>query len=269
MTTKKDKEAVQTDLPIEVVDETTASIEVVEQSWEDVIKAKALEQAQQKAMLASGPKFVSFKGGQLTIDKVPIPKSALKVVVLTFIAENTYYKGKFDPTKTQMPLCYAVYRGPDEMWPNADDVKEAQADTCQECIHYQWGSDPMGGRGKACKTRYRIAMIPAPDENSTVADILGSELRFATIPVTSCKNFEQYVSRCELLYSRPMFGVIGELSVEPNEKTLYEVKLTAISAIHGPLLIPMMKRIEEAEKAITYDYSMDEDYADQAKPLKQ
>jgi hypothetical protein len=258
MTTNKE-EPIQTEIP-------GMEISTTENEWEAIVKAKAAQQAQQRAMLATSPAFVSFKGGHLSIDKVAIPGDKLNVVVLTFIAENTYYKGKYDPTKTQMPVCYAVYNNLNDMWPNAADVKEVQSDDCASCKHYQWGSDPAGGRGKACKTRYRIGLIPAFDADATDMDVLGSELRFATIPVTSCKSFEQFMSRCELLYGRPMFGLISELSVVPNEKTLYEVKFSPIAPIKGPLLQPIIKRVEEAEKAITYEYSLEEEVED--KPLK-
>jgi hypothetical protein len=261
MTTENENEPVQTNIP-----GLESPYELIETDWNAVIKAKAAEQAKQRAMLATGPQFISFKGGHLSIDKVPIPGDKLDVVVLTFIAENTYYKGKFDATKTQMPVCYAVYNSHEDMWPNAADVKEVQSDDCASCRHYQWGSDPAGGRGKACKTRYRIGIIPAPSADATDEDVLSSELRFATIPVTSCKGFEQYMSRCELLHGRPMFGLVSEVAVTPNEKTLYEVKFTPVAPISGPMLQPIMKRIEEAEKNITYEYSLEDEVED--KPLK-
>jgi len=245
--------------------ESTESTEV--QTWEEVCKAKAAQQAAQRAALSTGPKFLSFRGGILNVDKVPIPDNKLDVVVLTFIAENSYYRGKFDPTATQTPLCYAVYQSLEDMWPS-DDVKEKQADNCKECPHYQWGSDPQGGRGKACKTRYRIAVIPGSIESEQ--DILGGELRYATLPVTSCKDFDTFASKCEMVLGRPMFGVVSTLSVVPDAKTQYRVGLNPIQSIPGHLMNAVLRRIDEAEKAITYDYALtdDEHTAAPAKPLK-
>ena len=243
-----------------------ASTEVM--SWEQAIQAKALEQSKQRGLMHTGPKFLSFKAGQLMVDKVTIPGNRLDVVVLTYIGENTYYKGKYDPTVTQTPVCYSVYAKAEDMWPSPS-VKELQSDACHDCPKFQWGSDPMGGRGKACKTRYRIAIIPAPAQGATEAEVLGAELRFATIPVTSVKNFEQFMSKAELLFSRPMFGVVATLTVVPDAKSQYLVQLDAIEAVHGPLLLPILKRIEEAEKAITYDLGFDEEAeAEFVKPLK-
>ena len=264
--TTKTKEPIQTVLPGIDKDISEPMQEVRAMSWEDAVKAKAAQQDKQAALLASGPKFVSFKGGQLSIDKVVIPSAKLDVVVLTFIAENTYYVGKFDPTKTQMPVCYAVYNEISAMWPAAD-VTEMQNDDCETCPHYKWGSDPAGGRGKACKTRYRIAVIPAPDEESTINDILSSELRFATLPVTSSKNLEKFRAKAKLLYERPMFGVTATLSIKPDEKSLYLVTIEPTGLVPDELMLPLLKRIEDAEKLITYEYSMDEE-VEPAKPEK-
>ena len=234
-----------------------ASTEVQEVSWQDAIKAKAAEQASQRALLSVGPKFLSFKGGHFTVDKVVIPQNEIDVIVLTFIAENAYYKGKFDPTIQQQPICWAVYNSLNDMWPS-DDVKEKQSDTCEDCPKYQWGSDPMGGRGKACKTRYRIALLPAP-ESQIPKDILASELRMAVLPVTSGKGFDHFMSKCQLLFDRPIFGVISKLTVKPDEKSQYIVNLEPIEAIPDHMMGAVLKRIDDAEKAITYDMDRQEE----------
>jgi hypothetical protein len=234
----------------EIIESTTTEVATV--SWEEAIAKKAAEQAAMRGQLSNSVKFLSFRSGQLSIDGVALPDNKLQVVVLTFIAENAYYKGKFDPTVSQTPLCYALYNSQKDMWPS-DSVKEKQADTCAECPNFEWGSDPQGGKGKACKTRYRIAVIPAPTDASLPMHIQGSELRFATIPVTSVKNFEQFMSKAELVFSRPMFGVVTEMSVIPDPKTQYVVNFTPISKVAGELMLPMLARIEDAEAAITYD----------------
>lgn len=239
--------------------------EVESYDWEAALKAKAAEQSQQRASLSTGPKFISFKGGQLNIDDVAIPGNKLDVVVLTFIAENTFYKGRYDSTKIQTPVCYAVYNRITDMWPS-DQVIEKQSDTCEECPHYQWGSDPSGGRGKACKTRYRIAVIPASVESDI--DILGAEMRFANIPVTSVKDFESFSSKCEMLMGRPMFGLTSTLMVVADPKTQFKIHLVPNSLIEHQFLGSILKRVSEAEKGITYDYKAQEDEAIAPKPLK-
>jgi hypothetical protein len=240
---------------------------IADTSWEDAIKAKQAQQAAQRAALSTGPKFISFKGGHINVDKVVIPGDRLDVIVLTYLGENSFYKGKYDPTITQQPICWSAYATTDDMWPG-ESVKEQQADSCAECPKFAWGSDPLGGRGKACKTRYRVAVIPAPKEGATEMDILGAELRIATIPVTSVRNFDSFMSKAEMLFNRPMFGVIASLTIVPDAKSQYIVDFTPIEAVHGPLLIPILKRIEEAEKVISYDLDFDDDDAAPAAPTK-
>ena len=61
------------------------------------------------------------------------------------------------------------------------------------------------------------------------------------------------MSKAELVFSRPMFGVVTEMSVIPDPKTQYVVNFTPISKVAGELMLPMLARIEDAEAAITYD----------------
>ena len=248
------------------------STEIKTISWEEAIAAKAAEQAATKAALNTGPSFVSFKGGHITVDGVAIPGDTLDIVVLTFIAENTWYKGKFDPTVPQTPACYAVYNKPEDMWAS-DDIEDRQSDECHSCPKFQWGSDPQGGKGKACKTRYRLAVIPAPGPNSAPNTVLGADLRMLVLPVTSGKAFDQACSKARLLYSRPIFGVVSKLTIVPDAKTQYQVKLEPVDAIDGALMMAVLSKIDLAEKEITYDYGFEDgSTADEpkgeAKPLK-
>jgi hypothetical protein len=67
-----------------------------------------------------------------------------------------------------------------------------------------------------------------------------------------------------------MFGVVSTLSVVADAKTQYRVGLNPIQSVPGALMGAVLKRIAEAEKAITYDYALaeDEHTAAPAKPLK-
>ena len=243
-----------------------ASKEVM--SWEDAIKAKAQQQQQQRQALAHGPKFISFRSGQLTVDKVAIPGNELDVIVLTFIGENAYYPGKYDSTVQAPPTCYAMFDNAADMAP-MPDVTDKQNDICETCPNYQWGSDPAGGRGKACKTRYRIAMMPAPKQGATEADILSAEVRFAVLPVTSVKSFEQFATKAQQLFGRPIFGVVAKLSVRPDAKSQFLVDLQPIEVVFGPLLIPILARIDEAEREIRYSLANDDvEPAAPTKPAK-
>lgn len=237
-------------------------------SWEDAVKAKAAQQAAQQAAMSTSTKFISFSGGKLSYNKLPIPSNELEVIVLTFAGENAWYKGKFDPTQTQTPVCWSVYTEAGAMVPDSH-CSEMQAENCVECPKFQWGSDPMGGRGKACKTRYRISVIPATVSSN--ADVAGAELAFAVLPVTSCADFDRFMAACQMTLNRPIFGVVSKLYVVPDAKTQYKVHLEPVRPVSGELMLAVLKRVEDAEKAILYSFE-DEDASSEAaeapKPLK-
>lgn len=56
---------------------------------------------------------------------------------------------------------------------------------CAACQYNQWGSDPNGGGGKACKNMHRIYVL----REGEMFPLL------VTLPPTSLKNFGRYVSR--------------------------------------------------------------------------
>lgn len=232
------------------------------ESWEVIATRKAAEQAAQRAATSEGNKFISFKSGVMTVDKTPVPGNELEVIVLCTAQENTWYKYKFDPTKPQTPACWAVYTN-EVMEPDAS-AEDKQAADCRECAKFKWGSDPQGGRGKACKTRTRIALISGT--TVTVDEVLATELRFATLPVTSGKDFDSFVSAAQLKFSRPPFGVVAKLKVFPDAKSQYKVTLEPVRPVHSELMLSIIDRVNIAERAIMYEYSASED--SDAKPLK-
>lgn len=220
-------------------------------SWQDAMKARAAEQARKKAALQQGNKFITFRNGMLQIDGTPIPGNRLSVVVLAFTAENAFYPGKFDPTNSKPPVCFSVYNDTANMVPNNAST-DMQHENCVECPNFQWHSDPNGGRGKACKSRYRIAVIPAGF--TTVEEVQSAEMRLGVLPVTSGKDFELFMTKCDLSFQRPTFGVIAELSVAPDAKTQFKVSLNPQAAIPGELMLAIMDRVDKAEKDIAYIY---------------
>ena len=220
------------------------------QDWELAMRAKQAAQEKMKASLKQGPSFISFRGGQLLVDKTPVPNGTLQVIVLTFAAENAFYKGRFDPDSPQNPKCWAVYKDITSMEPDPT-CEEIQNSICEECPKFQWGSDPLGGRGKACKSRYRIAVIP---NALTYEEVLAAEMRMGVLPVTSTKAFEKFMSACQMLFNRPIFGVVTEIKVTPDVKTQFKVELTPIAAIDPSLIPAIIARSDSADNAIMYGY---------------
>lgn len=220
-------------------------------TWEEAAKAKAAEQALQRAASRDGNKFISFKSGMLSIDKVPVPGNKLTVIALCFLSENSWYSSKYDPIKQQTPACWSVYDSAETMIPSVLS-EEPQADTCKACVKFQWGTDPNGGRGKACKTRLRVALLSGSVQS--IEDVKAAELRFATLPVMSVNDFDVFIATCQLQYQRPMFGVFSELAVIPDAKSQYLVKFKPLAPVNHDLMLAILERVNSAEVAIKYDY---------------
>ena len=126
--------------------------------WEDEM-AKAAK-AVAKTERASVNK-ISFKSGVMTYMDSPMKDNILDCVVLAAVKENVYYTEKYRAADISPPACFALALPEDDLIPHAD-VPEPQSTTCSVCPMFQWGSDPEGGRGKACKERRRLAVIPLP-----------------------------------------------------------------------------------------------------------
>lgn len=234
-------------------------------SWQEAARVKQAQQQAQLAASTEGRKYISFKSGVMNVDKTPVPNNTLPVIALAFATENSWYAGKYDPTKPQTPACWSVYTG-EEMTPDPE-CADIQADNCKSCDKFKWGSDPQGGRGKACKTRIRIAVLPG-DVNS-VEEVKAAEIRFAMLPVTSTKDFATFMQTCQLKTSRPMFGVVSELKCTPDAKSQFKVTLTPLRAVPDDLMLAILDRVNKAEEEIVYKYqSFEEEAQAPAKPLK-
>ncbi|MFI5223676.1 MAG: hypothetical protein ACHQX3_05425 [Nitrospirales bacterium] len=171
--------------------------------------------------------WVSFKSGVLSVGGNPIKGNKMKVVVVHSAFENQIYKNKYDSNNPgQTPHCYAIAENEEDLKPHPD-AAEPQADTCEVCPNNVWGSDPEGGRGKACKNVRRLAMIAFDD----MGDINKAPVAMAKLPVTSVKNWSTYANQIANVLKLPPLAVITELSVEPDAKTMFQVNFELVDKI--------------------------------------
>ncbi len=220
-------------------------------------------EAQQRLLgkMRTGGKFISFKGGNIIVDKKAIPGAKTNVILLAFMGERTYFEQDFDPDEAQSPNCYAYYdMGEEEL--DTDGLKphaeaaEPQAKLCEDCQWNEWGSAKKG-RGKRCRESIRVALMPA-DKNMAKAEVW-----HARIPITSVPAFNEHVSGI-LGFGKSLHSVVSELSVIPDERTsfkiLWDVKGDAPRALKAML----------DNKALTAQRSIDFTYPkfEEEKPKK-
>lgn len=223
---------------------------------------KAMTIATQEAEKPSS-NWVSFKGGILTINGMTMKDNKAPVVVVKSVFENQLYKDRYDPNNIQPPICYAFADVEDDLKPHPDAVAP-QAESCATCSKNQWGSDPGGGKGKACKNVRRLALMSAAD----LPHAEKAEVVLAKLPVTSVKNWSSYASQVANVLKLPPIAVITEISVEPDPKTQFQVNFNLLDKVTDnevigkllgrardvvPLIFaPYEKPVEKVEQARKY-----------------
>lgn len=209
------------------------------------------ELAKQAAAAASGEpplsQFLSFRGGQLTYNEAPIPGNKLEVIVLDSAFENAWYPWAFDPNKPKSPACYAVGRVQTELAPREDEeegwvVEDRQSDVCATCDKNEWGSDPDGGKGKACKNQRRLSLIDANVLKTGPEGIAAASIVYARLPVTSVKLYSSYIIQIANVVKRPPYGVISELSVVPDPRSQFLIKWSYIAEIPDAAILALMEK---------------------------
>ena len=209
----------------EATPETPKTTAVV--TWKDRMAAVAAQAAQTEAPKGG---FLSFKGGNISYDDNPIPGNKLEVIVTDFLLENSMFREKYNPNKPASPMCYAFGRDEADMKPHPE-CEEPQHPQCgipgEEgcCPNNEWGSDPDGGRGKACKNSRRIALITTDclGHEDSATRVKKANTVMCKIPLTSIKNFSSYVNQCAKVLDVHPFAVVTELSTKPHPTSLFQV----------------------------------------------
>lgn len=252
-------------------------------TWRDAM-GKAAETQAAMEQSTGGGKFFSMRAGTLKFDDATLPGNQIACVILHGVYENVYYADKFDAENKTPPTCFAFWDDgyEDEMQPHEDvdkeDCFERQSEVCKDCPMNEWGSADRG-KGKACSNRRRLALIPAGsyvslgknkglelkmfDEEKPFKD---ADLAYMKLPVTSVKNYSQYVREISEQLGRPTWAVFTNIAVEPDEKTQVKVTFELLEEIPDELMDVIFKRHQEAKDAIAFPYRPPSEEEEEEKP---
>ena len=197
---------------------------------------------------------ISLKAGVITYNGQPAPDNKLRAIVIGSASERAYYTDDYDPDNVASPLCWGL--GGDGVDAPSELAEEQQSDACATCPMNMWGSATRG-KGKACKERVRVALIPAGLR--TGEDVLKAEVAIMRVPVTSVKNWANYVILVAHSKRRPTFAVVTEVSTKPDPKSQFVVKFDYVEDVdveQVPFLIEkrgmamdvLMKPFEERQE---------------------
>jgi hypothetical protein len=230
-------------------------------TWEGELAKHAVAAAQaERPMLG----FISLKAGVMTYEGQAIPGNKLNCIVVGSIQERTFYEERYDPNNTATPVCFAFHLGIDNVpWiPDNHSPKKQHAE-CVTCPRNAWGSDLNGRKGKACKEKRKLVVIPQSGNSKEMAII--------SVPVTSVRNWSNYVNGVAASAKRPPWGVVTEISVAPHATKQIEVKFSPVEVLPDDKLQEVFDKIPMAMAVLSQPYEAQPEPAaepEDAKPKK-
>lgn len=225
-------------------------------SWEDQMKADAKAQLSNERPALS---IMSLKSGVMSIGDQPVPGNELNCIVVASVTENQWFSTRYDPNVRSNPDCYAIGEGKAEQLAPMAESKDKQSEACVSCPKFEWGSNPAGGRGKACKERRRLALIPAD---------LSAEMLLLNIPPTSIKNWSNHVAKVVATTGMSTAGVITNIKVVPSAKNQFEVKFDIVGKVPFEHLPALMQRKADALEVMLQPYPEIEEEEEASKGKK-
>lgn len=234
-------------------------------NWEERMAAEAKATS---LVERPGMSTISLRAGVMTYMDTPMPNNEMPCIVLQSAIEQSWYDQDFDPDRIVPPYCFALgkpgeeqFMGPHEVVP--DDQK--QSPLCINCEKFKWGSGK--GRGKACGTRRRLILIPATALDDPES-IPAAEMAVVKIPVTSVKNWSNYVNTVAAQFQRPSWGVVTVIKVVPDVKTQFKVLFSTKAPIDVGVLPKLEPLLRQAATVIMapFDMAMGQDAEEEEEP---
>lgn len=207
---------------------------------------------------------IGVRAGVLSYNKEPVPDNKLDCIIIASTSANLFYEEKWDPDNPVNPVCYAYSEDGENMVPHPKASKPQHTD-CDTCPMNKWGSDPEGGKGKACKNTRRLMLVPA---GTTAADLPTAELAVLQLPVTSVQNWAMYVNKVATLFARPPLGIITTIGTKPDMKTQFKVTFANGPLVANELIMPLMNKAEEAREVIEQVYDPNPEPTEEDKAAK-
>jgi hypothetical protein len=153
---------------------------------------------------------------------------------------NAYYAGTYgDGGTNKPPDCSSM-----DAVTGYDQHGEARS--CATCPFNQFGSDPRGGNGKACKNMHRVYLLKDGDDAAFPWLI--------TIPPTSVRNFANWMGKRVVSHALRSFDVITKLTLskaESVDKITYSQVNFSVAGALNPSLRNGMRAYSQSIKGIT------------------
>lgn len=196
---------------------------------------------------------ISLRGGIMAYDGQEIPDNTLPCVILSMVYERTYYTKPFDENNVQAPECFALAEVEAALAPH-EVVINKQNGSCIGCPKNEWNTDTLrpGSRGKACKERRRLVLLPT-SALASPEEVKKAELALLGLPVMSVRNYSAFVNTLASTVQIPPYGAVTVIRVKPDRKSQFVVTFEPQSVIADPALLNAIrsKREEALRVALT------------------
>lgn len=127
-------------------------------------------------------------------------------VVVDYVATNFYYEDSYDKDNIKPPACFAIGTlSNDKLTPSANSPAQ-QAASCGACPMNVFGS---GGKGKACKNGYTLAVLP-PDAT------VDTPIWLLKVSPTALKAWGAYVRSISSVFETIPVGVTTTFTFDEN-----------------------------------------------------
>ena len=151
---------------------------------------------------------ISVKGKVFTLPTGEQSEGPLEAIILDWRSVNMYYTGIYNPSDPKPPACFAIAKNKADLKPSPH-CSDPQADSCDEevCPFNKWGSAPGGGKGKACKNTYRLAVVSADATEKTPVWTL-------EVSPTGVTGFDNFVTNLKSQYGMLPLQVVVAIAFD-------------------------------------------------------
>lgn len=159
--------------------------------------------------------MISTKGKMFNLPDGSADAGPLTCVILDWVTANSYFEGLYNAKDPQPPVCWAIAENPSLAAPSKNCPKP-QHDRCvgdaehKGCPKNEWGSDPQGGKGKACKNTRKLLITRADAKDEKAPQWV------IAVSPTGLKYFDKYVNTLADMGVHPM-ELVTEISFDPSE----------------------------------------------------
>lgn len=221
-------------------------------AWQQKIAEDAKKVAHNEGTDSSA---ITIQHGRMMYREQEVPNNELDVIVIASVTERCYYDKPYDPDKIISPACFAQSTESRDLTPHSN-VPNPQSDSCSTCPLAEFGSAKQG-KGPACRTYRKLAMIPA---GTAPEDVAGAEVAYIKVSPTSVKNWSKYAQQLVASAGIPPWAAKTKVKVVPDKKTIHQVTFQGLGPIDDEeLLSAIYGKIESAEAMLLKPYTYEDD----------